>query len=166
MKTLLITRHAKTIPGEGDMADFDRYLTTRGIKDPVLISNELSDLFIIPNKIISSPAKRAIQTAEIFAREFHIPNNSIAVADFMYDYFSTNQLIDFLEANVSKFPCVQLVGHNPKMEELAADLTGSVYRRIPTSGTVVLEFEVKKWGHISEGMGTMLHFITPKPLRE
>lgn len=166
MKTLLLTRHAKTIPGEGDMADSERYLTSRGLKDPILVSDELSEIGIIPDKIITSPAKRAMQTAEIFAEEFQISNSGIAVADFLYDYFSTGKLIEFLEAHASKFPCVQVVGHNPKMEELAADLTGSVYRRIPTSGTIVIEFEVNKWEHISEGAGTMLHFITPKPLSD
>ena len=71
-----------------------------------------------------------------------------------------------MQKTASKFPCVQVVGHNPKMEELAADLTGSVYRRLPTSATMVLEFDVKKWEHISEGSGTLLHYISPKSLKE
>ena len=166
MKTLLLTRHAKTIPLEFGMTDFDRYLTSRGHKDPLLVSDELADLGIIPDKIISSPAKRAIQTAEVFAERFQISKSNIITVDFLYDYFSLDDLIEFLKTNASKFPFVQVIGHNPKMEELAADLTGSVYRRIPTCGTMVLEFEVNKWEHISEGSGTLLHFITPKPLSD
>jgi len=166
MKTILLTRHAKTIQGEGLMTDFDRYLTSRGHKDPVLVAEELLELGLLPAKIVSSPAKRAIQTAEIFADRFDIPRTSIALADFIYGYFSTLKLIEYLQATAAKFPSVQIVGHNPKMEELAANLTGSVYRRIPTSGTVVLEFEVNKWEHISEGSGTLLHYIRAKTLRE
>lgn len=165
MKTLLISRHGKTISDEGQLTDFDRYLTSRGKKDPDLISKELIELGISPDKIITSPAIRAVQTAEIFANRFQIPKSNIAVAEFLYGHYSTNKLIEYLQAYAFKFPCVQLVGHNPKMEELVADLTGSVYRRIPTSGTIVLEFEVNKWEHISEGMGTLLHYIAPKPLR-
>jgi len=52
------------------------------------------------------------------------------------------------------------------MEELGADFSGSVYRRLPTSATMVLEFDVKKWEHISEGSGMLIHFISPKPLRD
>ncbi len=166
MKTLLITRHAKTVPGDGRLADHDRYLTSRGHKDLILVSNELIDLGIIPDKIISSPAKRTHQTAEIFADRFQIHRNNIALADFLYGYYNVDALINFLQNSASKFPCIQIIGHNPKMEELGAALTGSVYRRIPTSGTLVLEFDVNKWNHISEGSGTLLHFISPKPLRD
>jgi len=166
MKTILLTRHAKTIQGEGSMTDFDRYLTKRGHKDPILVAAELLELGIIPDKIISSSAKRAMQTAEIFADRFDIPRASICQADFIYGYFTTQKLIEYLQSSAAKFPIVQIIGHNPKMEELAANLTGSVYRRIPTSGTVVLEFEVNKWEHISEGSGTLLHYITAKNLRD
>lgn len=166
MKTLLLTRHAKTVPGDGQMADFDRYLTSRGHKDPILVTNELIDLGIIPDKIISSPAKRAFQTAEIFADRFQISRTNISVADFLYSHFNVDSLIAFLQSSAAKFPCIQIIGHNPKIEELGAELTGSVYRRVPTSGTLVLEFDVNKWNHISEGSGTLLHFISPKPLRD
>ncbi len=166
MKTLLLTRHGKTIAGEAGIADFDRYLTTRGQKDPVLIYNELMDTGIIPDKIITSPAKRAVQTAAIFAKKFQISESNITKADFLYEYFPAGKLIELLQSIASKLSCVQIVGHNPKMEELAAELTGSVYRRLPTSGTMVLEFDVKKWEHITEGSGTLLHYISPKPLRD
>ena len=166
MKTLLLTRHGKTIQGDGQMTDFDRYLTTRGYKDPGLVFKELEDSGIIPGKIITSPAIRAVQTARIFADKFQIPESNITLADFIYGYFSTSKLIELLQNTASKYPCVQVVGHNPKMEELAADLTGSVYRRLPTSATMVLEFDVKKWEYISEGSGTLLHYISPKSLKE
>ncbi len=166
MKTLLLTRHGKTIPGESQMADFDRYLTSRGQKDPILIYNELVDLGIVPDKIITSPATRALQTAAIFAKKFQIMESNITKADFLYKYFPVSKLIELLQSIASKFPCVQIIGHNPKMEELAADLTASVYRRIPTSGTMVLEFDVKKWEYVSEGSGTLLHYIYPKSLRD
>lgn len=166
MKTLLLTRHAKTVPLDGMLTDFDRYLTSRGIRDIILISDELAELGIIPDKIITSPARRAMQTAEIFVEEFQISKSNISQADFLYEYFSLEKLIQFLQESAAKFPCIQVIGHNPKMEELAAELSGSVYRRIPTSGTIVLEFEVNKWDHISEGSGNMLHFISPKPLVE
>ena len=148
------------------MTDFDRYLTPRGHKDPVLVSNELTDLGIIPVRIFTSPAKRALQTAEIFSDRFQLSRTNIVSADFLYGYYSLEDLIDLLRSLASKFPCVQIVGHNPKIEELAAKLTASVYRRVPTSGTLVLEFDVQKWDYIMEGSGTLMYFITPKPLRD
>lgn len=166
MKTILLTRHGKTIEADGEMADFDRYLTKRGKQDPVFVARELIDLNIIPDKIISSSAVRAAQTAEIFASRFDVSKSNLHLLDFLYGYYSTEKLIEYLGQSASKSNTVQIVGHNPKMEELGADLTGSVYRRLPTTGTMVLEFDVKKWEHIMEGSGTMLHYITAKSLRE
>ena len=41
MKTLLLTRHAKTVQGNGQMRDFDRFLAPRGPKDVLLVANEM-----------------------------------------------------------------------------------------------------------------------------
>ena len=165
MKTLILTRHAKTVSGNGQIADFDRFLTSRGHKDPVLVAKELLTLGVSPDRIISSPAKRAYQTAEIFANSFEIPSGNIQRADFLYGYFSIDILMKFLENQADQSPCIQVVGHNPKMVEIAADLTGSMFWNMPTSGTQVLEFDVDSWDHISEGSGTLLHFIYPKSLK-
>ncbi len=148
------------------MADFDRHLTSRGLKDPGLISKELMHQGIVPDMLFTSSAKRAVQTTDIFADYFQIPITNIIKADFLYGYYSSHKLIDFLQSNAANSDCVQIIGHNPKMEELGADLTGSVYRRIPTSGTMVFEFDVDSWDHISEGIGTLIHFIIAKPLRD
>ena len=162
---MIITRHAKTVPGDGQMADFDRFLTNRGHKDPVLVSKELLNLGVTPDVIVSSPAKRAHQTAEIFADSFQIPADNIELADFLYGYFSIDSLMAFLQSKADQSSCVQVIGHNPKMVEIAADLTASIYRNLPTSGTQVLEFYVNSWDHISEGSGTLIHYIYPKSLR-
>jgi len=79
------------------MTDFDRYLTSRGHRDPVLVSNELIDLGIVPDKIITSPAVRAFQTAEIFAKKFDISQTNISKKDFLYGYFNINAVIEMLE---------------------------------------------------------------------
>lgn len=166
MKTLLLTRHAKTIPGGSGISDFDRNLATRGPKDIVLVARELISLGNKPDLIVSSPALRARQTAELFARAFDYPEPQINFLNYLYSYFTVNQLIEDIVGIAPKAELVQVIGHNPSIPEIGADLTHSFSNALPTSATLVINFEVSKWEHISEGTGILSQFIFPSALRE
>jgi phosphohistidine phosphatase len=62
MKTLLIIRHAKS-SWESNLTDFERPLNERGKKDAPIMAQRLLDRKISIDTFISSPAKRAKQTA-------------------------------------------------------------------------------------------------------
>src|SRR5437016_5791 len=68
MKTLLIMRHAKT---ERDNPDGDkkRALTDRGKRDAAKIAGQIRAIAGCPDRIVTSGAKRARQTATIVAEE-------------------------------------------------------------------------------------------------
>ena len=70
-KTLYLIRHAKSSWDDHDLSDFQRTLNNRGLKDAPLIVKFLKGNNIVPDLIITSPAVRALSTAEIFADEFH-----------------------------------------------------------------------------------------------
>ena len=67
-----------------------------------------------------------------------------------------------------------VVGHNPGLQELALGLTckGDAAERkalggnMPTSGLVVLDFELSDWADAAFGGGKLSHFVSPKILRE
>jgi phosphohistidine phosphatase len=166
MKTLLLTRHAKTIPGESGMSDFDRTLAPRGPKDVKLIARELLSFEYEPDLIISSPAVRAKQTAELFAKGFNYSVSQIKYLNYLYGYFSISDLINDLSKMASKSNTVQIIGHNPSIAEIGSDFSGSFSDALPTSGTLVIEFDVKKWDYVSEGSGVMTQYIIPSALRE
>lgn len=166
MKTLILTRHAKTIPGESGMSDFERTLAPRGPKDVKLIAKELLTMEYDPDLIISSPALRAIQTSELFAKVFNYQASQIKYLNYLYGYFSIADLVKDLASKGAKSNSVQIIGHNPSISEIAADLSGSYAESLPTSGTMVIEFDVKKWDYVTEGSGILTQFIVPSSLRE
>ena len=125
MKTLLLTRHAKTVSGGAGMSDFDRNLADRGPKDIVLVARELISLKYVPDLIISSPALRAMQTAELFSRAFAYPESQIKYLNYLYSYFDVNQVIEDIVDMAPEAKLVQVIGHNPSIPEIGADLTGS-----------------------------------------
>src|SRR3954466_9034949 len=63
-KTLLLLRHGKSDWHEGE-ADFDRRLAKRGRQAAALIGEYLEEHDLIPDVIVTSPAARALLTAEI-----------------------------------------------------------------------------------------------------
>ncbi len=166
MKTLLLTRHGKTVRGDAQLKDFDRYLAPRGQADIKLVARELQDLEYEPDLIISSPAVRAKQTADLFAKFLDYPAGYIKYLDFLYGYYSADQLIAEVNHLGHKARSVMIVAHNPSIAELGAYFTASFYDHMPTSATLVVDFEVKRWEYISEGSGILSQFIFPSALRE
>jgi len=68
-KTLLILRHAKSSWKNEKLKDFDRPLKHRGEESAKVIGKVLMMAELVPQVILSSPAQRAKQTAELVAEE-------------------------------------------------------------------------------------------------
>ena len=62
-KTLFILRHAKSSWSDHPLSDFERPLNKRGYEQAPLIAEVLSKKATLPQKVISSPANRALTTA-------------------------------------------------------------------------------------------------------
>jgi phosphohistidine phosphatase len=66
MRTLYIARHAKSSWTDPQLADFERPLNERGLAAAPFMGKFMRDSGHVPDKIVSSPATRARQTAELF----------------------------------------------------------------------------------------------------
>ena len=77
MKTLYIVRHAKSSWKNPGLADIDRPLNKRGKGDAPLMGKVLRKAGVEPDLILSSPANRAITTAEVIAKTWHTINYEV-----------------------------------------------------------------------------------------
>ena len=66
MKTLYLVRHAKSDWGNAHTGDFQRTLNHRGLKAAPYMAALLKEKKVFPELVISSPANRALTTAEFF----------------------------------------------------------------------------------------------------
>ncbi len=73
---LTLLRHAKTEAQHSGQEDWDRMLEPRGQKDAPEMARRLRERKLKPDLMITSPAVRALTTAQIFARELHLPLRS------------------------------------------------------------------------------------------
>lgn len=84
MKTLLLIRHAKSSWDDAAVADVDRPLNDRGRRDAPAMAKRLIKAGISIDRFVSSPARRARQTAELFAHEFDVKEKKIRFVPQLY----------------------------------------------------------------------------------
>ncbi len=162
-KTLFIVRHAKSSWDDTALDDKDRPLNERGKEEAPKIGKHLAGYAVKPDLITSSPAVRALKTAEKIAKELGFKKSDVVVDEGIYT-FNGGSLMDVVKGFDDKYRSVMMVGHNPAITSFANELSGVGIDNIPTCGVVLLEFDARKWKDIEKGSGKLLEFDYPKKL--
>jgi phosphohistidine phosphatase len=168
MKLLTLLRHAKSDRDLSYATDFERPLKERGRRDAPRMGEYLADLGLVPDLIVSSPAARAQETTELFARASGY-RQAIRWEDGLYAA-SSGELMSVLRSLADDVPHVLLVGHNPGLEECAAQLIGAdAYGtangvRLPTAALAHLELNVGVWCDVQANCGQLLWLVIPRIL--
>lgn len=163
MKTLYVVRHAKSSWADPSLADFDRPLNKRGDRDAPRMGKFLAVQSAPPDAIISSPAKRAWRTAEIFATAWGIPVTRVVAEERLYGAGVTG-VIRIVRAFDDAWKSAMIVGHNPTLTALTNSLTGAGFDNVPTCGVVVISLDGQSWSHIGDVEATVTAFHYPKGL--
>lgn len=140
---LIIMRHGKSDWKSDTAADFDRPLARRGRQDVPRMAEWLTLKALVPDLIVSSPACRARETAELAAGEWGYETGKIIFDETLY-LAPLKDLLQVIKTN-SGGTRLLLIGHNPGLEELLEFLSRDrpVYRRgklLTTSALAVLDF--------------------------
>ncbi len=161
MKTLLLVRHGKSSWDNAGLSDFERPLAPRGLRDAPKMARRLRHLGAKPDVIITSPARRARATAEIFAQELGLDEDRVHREPRIYEA-SVLTLLGIVQELHNSWQCVALVGHNPGFTNLAGSLCDDAPDNIPTSAYVVVTLDVQDWLDVREDSGRELLFDYPK----
>jgi len=163
MKHLYLMRHAKSSWDHPGLNDFDRPLNKRGIRDAPKMGEYLAQQRILPQIIVTSPAKRAHATAISLAAAV-LPPSGIVENEQIYAA-STSTLIAIIQGWDDTWERAMIVGHNPGIAEVAAVLTGGEVGHVPTCTVMELGLDVASWDDIVPGCGTLRLKIVPKGIR-
>jgi len=171
MHQLLLLRHAKSSWDNPKMADRDRPLNKRGYRAAASMRQAIIDLGLIPDLVLISPARRVHET--LAALEPWDETPLIESIEALY-LASAGQMRALLQEVNETVRSVMLIGHNPGMQELAAQLaTGSfdsefkrrLFAGFPTAA--LAEFSVgTRWQQLDAGATRLVRFLTPKTLAE
>ena len=161
IKKLLIIRHAKAESGDFKIEDFDRPLSQTGIDEAEEMGQKLLQKNIIPDGIISSPALRAITTAQLISNECGFNQENIILEPNIYEA-SVSQILKSINNMDNDLNFVILFGHNPGLTMLTRNLTDNYITDMPTCGMAMLEFEVDEWNLVSAGTASLLWEDSPR----
>jgi phosphohistidine phosphatase len=163
MKILLILRHAKSSWKYPELADHDRPLKKRGKRDAPRMGRLIEAEGLIPDKIISSTARRARDTAEAVAETCNYNGEIEFRREFYFSGYES--FLTMLGELPDMNQTVMVVGHNPDLEELLDTLTGQ-YERLPTAALAQIKLPIHNWRDLDDDVkGELLNLWYPRELK-
>ena len=160
-KRITLLRHATSSWKDASLADRDRPLNRRGNKTAPDMGKRLAELGVRPSLLLTSPAKRARETARLIARELNYPLEFIQSESDLY-LATPETILQIVARQDNGFNDVMLFGHNPGITELANRLGDRNIDNVPTCGMVGIELDVKEWTEIVAADGKTVFFDYPK----
>lgn len=139
MKNLILIRHANAEHfAPNGQGDFYRILSEKGIREAHAMAHKLVGKVPKPNVILCSSASRAMQTAEIFRKNFF---NDIEIQQEKMIYISSaEEIIDLIKLSGDTSETVWLFGHNPTISEIVFSLSPDFNKDMATCSVVWLKF--------------------------
>jgi len=161
-RILYLLRHAKSSWNSPAARDLDRPLASRGEKAAHLMGNWMQAQGILPRLTISSPARRAQQTAEIVTTQLALPRDTISYDARIY-MADSETLLEVLKEWANKQNEMMLVGHNPGLDDLLIGLCGddlplSNSGKLMTTATLAI---IRLHGN----SGQLINIIRPKEIQ-
>lgn len=161
---LYLFRHGKAEEKTGLVtSDSGRKLTEIGIKEIETISKSLKVLDIEVDYIISSPLKRAKQTADIISKDLLKRKKQFLIWDELKPEIPVEETIKKIYS--LNFSSIMFVGHEPHLSSLISNII---------SGSTKTEILLKKGGFAHIELisntpvlrGTLKSLMTPKQLKK
>ena len=141
--------------------DHNRPLSKRGYKAAKIMGRYLKKIDQIPDKVISSSATRARNTAELAIRHGKW-FSKLSIEPKIYGG-SSETLLDIIHHLDKKTKSVCLVGHEPTCSSFISLCTFHS-QRFTTASMAKINFRVDKWNEIEFGKGSLEWIKSPKEI--
>ena len=161
-KTLLLVRHAKSSWDISSLNDFERPLNERGKKDAPAMAKRFLHKKIDIDAFVSSPAKRAKKTAELFCQEYGKKDDDIIFITKLY-HASPEIFFDVVSELDDHLNTVAIFSHNMGITEFVNLLIKDMrIDNMPTCGIFAVKINARKWADFKNVKRDFLFFDYPK----
>ncbi len=160
MKKLLICRHAKSSWDHPSLVDHLRPLAKRGERDAPRMAKRMHANRIIPEKILSSTAVRAVQTAESYLDVFVKERPEFEKTLGLY-HASARAILENIRQTPNRIKTLFVFGHNPGFTDLINHL-GEDLENLPTAAVFGFYFKTDCWMEIQSGNASFWLYDFPK----
>lgn len=169
MRRLMLLRHAKSDWSRPGLADHDRPLNARGRAAAPKVGAYLVRHKLVPDLIVVSSATRTRETLDLLLEAFKQPPR--IVHDARIYEAEPEVLREVIAETPREVGSLLMIGHNPGLEELAAELVTSgkadartrLAAKFPTAALAVIDFKGDDWSN--PGSGKLERFIVPRLLK-
>jgi phosphohistidine phosphatase len=170
MKTLYLLRHAKSSWDDPTVDDHDRRLSPRGGRAARLIATHLVVTGICPDVVLCSSARRARDTLEVL-RESLDRDTNVDIEEELYGA-GGDELLARIRRVEPAARSVMLIGHNPGLHDLAADLAedgdeqalAQLHTKFPTAAMAVLQIPTSPWSELDFAQAHLDDLVLPRDL--
>jgi len=161
VKHIILVRHATAVKRDPEKPDFDRSLKKSGRKESREMTERLKDLKVRPGLFVSSPANRALETAEIFAKGLKHPVKKIEKIEKLYDEISPEEFLELISGLDDQFDSAIIFGHDPSFTEFAQFLIPGFDGDLPKCGVLGVEVDVAVWADVVPELVKKMYFFYP-----
>ncbi len=171
MRKLYLLRHAKAVPAESTVDDFDRRLAKRGLAAAPRMGCEMCRLSANPDLVLCSAAARAVETWNMLCTELSCtPHVETLHALYMADAANIMECVRQVGAEAEE---LLVIGHNPGLERFAAQLASTKSRpaavkrmreKFPTCALAVFRADIDDWADLEWRGADLTFFHTPRNL--
>jgi phosphohistidine phosphatase len=165
VKRLTVVRHAKANWGGANTSDFDRALSKIGEMGATLMGKRLAAHLAQPDLVLSSPAKRAADTALKVAEEMGLNFKSVMLEPKLYGA-EAGDILDIVQQIDSQHEQVIIFGHNPGVSDLGRYLTNKTTETLPPGGAYCIDFDIASWAELAPGSGKLVFVDHPGKTEE
>lgn len=168
-RELLLLRHGKSDWSTG-VDDFDRPLIDRGKRSAQRVGAWLAQQDMVPDVIVTSPAERALLTAQKACKAMGYGDQGIYMDKRIYAA-DLDALLEVLTDCPADAARIMLVGHNPGLEELLVWLASEAVsvpedgKLLPTGTLARLQMPAD-WGALTAGCARLVSITRPATLPE
>jgi len=144
------------------LADFDRPLNKRGLRDAPFMAKKFVEKQFIPEVMLVSPALRTKLTAEEFVQALGPTwEGKLLYQPQIYEaYYQT--LLELIKQQPAQVQTLLLIGHNPGLTSLANFFSSQYIENVPTTGIVGFELNIRQWQDLSAEFARLVFFDFPK----
>lgn len=162
-RQLVLVRHTKSSWKELGLTDFDRPLKKDRKEDATQMGKHLNSLNLKPDVIISSPAVRTRQTADLLCQNLPFRSSEIVFDKRIYES-SAEEVLQVIRETADEVRTLVVVGHNPSLTHLVNMLVPNSIEELPTTGVAWLEIECHNWEIYTTNNVVLRYFISPKTM--
>lgn len=174
MPLLIAIRHAKSSWKHPETSDHERPLNKRGKRAAPMIGAELQRLGMAPERLLSSPARRALDTARLVGEALGQGTEDILLDDRLY-LEGVSGIEAAVAAALMREPDLERLAffsHEPAISSFCAAYGGiPAGTHYPTGAACGMRFEQEDWAAFAGGKdqqprGKAVFFLLPRNLED